>query len=157
MKMRTLKQLRNYFKESSIYVDDDEYGYFFNVGGEKVLANQGSWYAGYEWEGGEKLSCEIGEATHCCGVLEMGRFYNSEKYPEHWQAIFEFIIKKNKLSYLRTETITDKDFSCKAVEEALEKVGFRLVTTIPSKHGKREGKRYSIKVWEWLKPREKDK
>jgi hypothetical protein len=83
-------------------------------------------------------------------VLELGRFEGGSEHPEHWKAILEYILRKEKVHYLRTETITQPGYT-EAVEKVLPDVGFKLVTTLASSHGKREGKKYNINVWEWIK------
>lgn len=149
--MRTLKQLDAYFKKHKIGVKKNYSSYELNVGGTKKSYNdwgERKWY----FEGGITIRCEINQASFCCGVCEMGSFGGGkEEDAEHWKALIEYILRCEKLTYLRTETITDGNPHT-AIEKALKEIGFRLVTTVPSKHGKREGKKYDIHVWEWLKP-----
>jgi len=144
--MRTIQQLNEYFKANKIGFNVD-YGYTFNVGG--IIRTNG-WGDKY-FEGGIHLSFEVSQSTYCCGIMEMGCFNGADLHSKHWEAALEYMLRKEKLKYLRTETITQKSTPCKALEAALKAVGFRLVTTVPSEHGKREGQHYKIKVWEWLR------
>ena len=148
--MRTLAQLNKYFKDNKVYFDGSNYNYTFNVGGKKRTGND--WW-GNDYSGGTELSANIEQATFCCGLREMGQFCSPNKYPKHWEAILEFILRKEKVKYLRTETINNKSNSHAALDKALKAVGFRLVTTVPSGHNRDnpKEKHYKIKVWEWLK------
>lgn len=153
--MRTLKELQAYFKEHKMVNARRYENYKFVIGGVKKGGGGYSWVGPY-WEGGTWIGCAISQASHCCGVMEMGCFSGGNEDVDHWKALIEYVLIKEKLTYLRAETITDKDPHIN-LEKAMIELGFRLVTTIPSKHGKREHKKYDIHVWEWLKPQAEKK
>jgi hypothetical protein len=140
--MRTLAQCRAYFKKHDMR---ENYDYMYWVG-------QGT---ADRWGYGNKAN-QIGgglcQASYCCGVMEFGSFYGHTKpeYKEHWKCLMEYLLQKSKLTYLRTETITYQKQN-ETLDEVFTELGFRLVTTIPSAHGKRNRQRYNIHVWEWLK------
>jgi hypothetical protein len=159
--MRTLRQLEQYFDKHQIKVDRNDEMFNFSVN---------SYMQAYkDYYGKERIktcadynfTMHIDPATFCCGVHELGNYeiyslinkVDWDMVPAHIQAGIEYIIQKEGLRYLRTETITERSSlkQMTAIETALEKIGFRLVTKIPSAHGRREGKSYKIKVWDWIK------
>lgn len=157
--MRTIKALKAYFKTHGMQQEreDREYSYKFNIGGKlKKDSSRYSWNPTY-FDGGTWIGANLSNATYCCGVREMGSFNGGKENIKHWTAILEYVLQKEKLPYLRTETIT-KENQHKALEKALVKTGFRLVTTIPSRHNEQDGlspqEQYNVKVWEYLKPNE---
>lgn len=157
--MKTLKQLQEYFKKHGLQRDEERRSHSlkFNIGGTlKRGRGRYSWNPTY-FEGGVWIGGDISAAPYCCGVFEMGSFQGGKTNVKHWQAILEYAIVSLKLPYLRTETIT-KEKMHTALEKALVKVGFRLVTTIPSGHNERDGlspqEQYNINIWEYLKPNE---
>ena len=149
--MRTLAQLKQYFKDNKVNFDDENYDYTFNIGGKKQ-GGHGFWESPYFIDG-TTMSASVSQSTYCCGIQEMGCFASPNKYSKHWEAILEYIIRKEKVKYLRTETINSKNNSHAALDKALKAVGFRLVTTVPSGHNRDNPKErhYKIKIWEWLK------
>lgn len=137
--MRTLVQLNKYFKDNNLNRRDDSYKWTFEWFFDSVDR--------FSYQ--DSICVEMSQASFCCGVMELGNFSPGYKYAEHWKAAIEFVIRSENLKYLRTETISKRN-TTQAVESALQDIGFRLVTTVQSAYGKREGKRYKIKVWEWL-------
>lgn len=161
--MRTRRQLEKYLKENKVIyesrneesMDDYEHDWSFHVNGKKENL-KAEWFGGKDYiaiTGGIILNIGIRRAPYCCGVYEIGDFTNGDRYPHIWEAIIEYFLLVSRLPYLRTETIT-KSGTTQAVEIALKKLNFRLVTTIPSGHAKRnKEKLYKINVWEWIKPK----
>lgn len=143
--MRTLRQTNAYMKKNKF---QHNYGHMYYIGGKKVTNG----YYSRRWDGGMLIGCTISSSIYCCGVFGIGSFQGGEGNVEHWIAILEKLILSEKKPYLRAETITQKGKN-EAVAEALEKVGFRKVTTIPSGHNSALPKKshYNIIVWEWLK------
>lgn len=143
--MRTLRQVNAYFKKHNIKQDTGARGYDFRFHIGDVKHPKVYQWTPDSWE--NSFGCVVSQSTFCCGVFEAGSYSGFKTSVDHWAAILEYMLLKTKHPYLRTETITLRN-EMKNIDEALAKVGFKLVTTVKSKHGK--GK-YDIKVWEWLK------
>ena len=154
--MRTLEELNKFFDKNKMHrYSDHVNSYIFNVGGEKLKRRKSGWgyYYDPEFKGGYRIGCSVSQATFCCGVSEMGSFQGANAHQKIWEAILEYVIQTEKLQYLRCETLSRKsDF--KVLDKALEKVGFRLVVALPSRHNVdlAPDDRYDVKVWEWLEP-----
>ena len=152
--MRTLNQFQRFFRTHEMRPD---YRYQFFIGGTPVK-RENSWGGiRVDYDNKELIGGDLEQSVYCCGVYEFGNISTPNKFVEEWKAIIEYMLIKEKLEYLRVETLTaPKDY--KALEEALVACGFRLVTTINSRHAKRAirdpKKRYKINIWEWLKPKD---
>ena len=161
--MRTLTQLKKFFKSLGIdppkHIDNClEIYYGVPIPKEDPPVEPkprytDEWYSwSYKKDYKDFMEFSTQQSVFCCGVHEAGAFSVTEKYPEIWQAFFEYYLVNSKVLYLRTETLEQDAYA--GINEALPKVGFREVTRIPSKHGKGA---YNIIVWEWLKPDAKKK